>query len=369
MAKPAPGAHNALALRIASVNFVSLTMNIQEIGEQGLLKIVQRFCPSEVVGDDAAILTPTPGQSLVVTTDMLIDGVHFSDRTTSAEDTGWRAAATNLSDLAAMGATPVGITVALGVTGDTPVDWVEQLYQGLSQCLNQFQTSILGGDICRSPVRSVSITALGEVDPAFTLRRNAAQPGYAIVATGVHGNSRAGLELLLKPELAATLTPAQQLSLIQAHQRPQPRLDVIPVLQNILVASDATVTVAGMDSSDGLADAIHQICQASGVGAKVESRQIPISPTLQHLVSPEKALEWALYGGEDFELVLCVPADIAQQLVTLLPTGAAILGVITADTSILLVNHTKPTPEEKLTLSQGFQHFPSGDLATKPLPE
>lgn len=331
-------------------------MNIREIGEQGLLKIVQRFCPSDVVGDDAAILTPKPERSLVVTTDMLIDGVHFSDRTTSAEDTGWRAAAANLSDLAAMGATPVGITVALGVTVETPVEWVEQLYQGLSQCLNQFKTAIIGGDICRSPVRTVSITALGEVAPAFTLRRNAAQPEYAIVATGVHGNSRAGLELLLEPKLATTLTPAQQLSLIKAHQRPQPRFDVIPVLQKIL-ASYPPVTVAGMDSSDGLADAIVQICQASGVGAKVESSQIPISPTLQHLVSSDKALEWALYGGEDFELVLCVPGAIAQQLVTQLPTGAAIVGVTTADPAVLLINPTKSTPEEKLTLSQGFQHF------------
>ncbi len=330
-------------------------MNIGEIGEQGLLKIVQRFCPSEVVGDDAAILTPKPEKSLVVTTDMLIDGVHFSDRTTSAEDAGWRAAAANLSDLAAMGATPVGITVALGVTAETPVDWVEQLYQGLSQCLNQFQASILGGDICRSPVRCVSITALGEVDPAFTIRRNAAQPGYAIVATGVHGHSRAGLELLLKPELESSLTQAQRLSLIQAHKRPQPRLDVIPVLQKIL-ASDLAVSVAGMDSSDGLADAILQICQASGVGAKVESSQIPISPTLQHFV-PEKALQWALYGGEDFELVLCVPPNIAQQLVTQLPTGAAIVGITTADPSIFLMNHTKATPIEQLTLNKGFQHF------------
>ncbi len=119
---------------------------------------------------------------------------------TSAADVGWRAAAANLSDLAAMGATPVAITVALGLPGDTPVDWVEELYCGMRECLEQYCTEIVGGDICRSPIRTVAITAFGQVQPDRTIRRNAASPGDAIVVTGVHGASRAGLELLLHPE-------------------------------------------------------------------------------------------------------------------------------------------------------------------------
>ena len=103
-------------------------LRVQDLGEQGLLQRLQRFCPPEVVGDDGAIVTLSPGKSLVVTTDALVDGVHFSDRTTSAADAGWRAAAANLSDLAAMGADPLGITVALGLPGGVQVAWVEQLY-------------------------------------------------------------------------------------------------------------------------------------------------------------------------------------------------------------------------------------------------
>ena len=102
------------------------SLRVRDIGEQGLLERLQRFCPPDTIGDDAAVLATLPNQSLIVTTDMLIDGVHFSDVTTSPEDAGWRAAAANLSDLAAMGATPVGITVALGLPGDVTVNWVER---------------------------------------------------------------------------------------------------------------------------------------------------------------------------------------------------------------------------------------------------
>ncbi|EAW34440.1 thiamine-phosphate kinase [Lyngbya sp. PCC 8106] len=329
-------------------------MNIQDIGEQGLLAIVKRFCPQEVVGDDGAILTPKPDQSLVITTDMLVDEVHFSDRTTTASDVGWRATAANLSDIAAMGAFPVGITVALGLTPETSVEWVEEFYQGISQCLEPFNTPIVGGDICQSRVRCVSITAFGQVNPQFAIRRNTALAGNAIVVTGVHGDSRAGLEVLLKPECGQSLSQMQRSSLIQAHQRPLPRLDAIAILQEILPDE---VRVAGMDSSDGLADAVVQICQASQVGARIERHQIPLSKALQQLVSPSEAINWALYGGEDFQLVLCLPLSWAEQFVEKLGTGAAVVGITTTNPQILLVDQTQPQTETPLVLNKGFKHF------------
>ncbi|MFM6195831.1 MAG: thiamine-phosphate kinase [Planktothrix sp.] len=330
-------------------------MLVKEIGEQGLLSIVQRFCPSEMVGDDAAILSIPGDKSLVITTDMLVDHVHFSDRTTSAFDVGWRCAAVNLSDLAAMGAFPFGITVALGITENQTVDWVEQLYQGLTTCLNQYQTPILGGDICRSSVNCISITAFGTVKPDFAIKRSVARPGDVIVVTGYHGDSRAGLELLLHPEVGSALTPNQRLSLIQAHQRPQPRLDVLPKLQN-LFASQPCIAIAGMDSSDGLADAIVQICRASQVGAHVQRNQIPLSEALQTCVNPQQAVNWALYGGEDFQLVLSLPKLLGEMLVQHLGNTAAIIGEITSSTNVLLIDTESSTVEE-LSLSRGFQHF------------
>jgi thiamine-monophosphate kinase len=181
---------------------------IKDICEQGLLEKLQRFCPPEIIGDDAAVLLTAPEQSLVVTTDMLVDGVHFSDRTTSPEDAGWRAAAANLSDLAAMGASPLGITVALGLPGDLSVSWVESLYQGMTECLQQYNTPIVGGDIVRSPITSLSITAFGQVHPQRIIRRGAAQIGDAIVVTGIHGASHAGLQLLLHPDSRTPTLPA-----------------------------------------------------------------------------------------------------------------------------------------------------------------
>ncbi|MCC5638610.1 thiamine-phosphate kinase [Nostoc sp. CHAB 5844] len=329
---------------------------VKDIGEQGLLAKLHRFCPAEIIGDDAAVLDTEPGKCLVVTTDVLVDGVHFSDATTSPEDAGWRAAAANLSDLAAMGAAPLGITVGLGLNGDLRVSWVEGLYQGMTECLQKYNTAIVGGDVVRSPVTTISITAFGQVAPLRIIHRSAAQVGDAIVVTGIHGASHAGLQLLLHPELGYNLTTAEKTALIQAHQRPQPRLDVLLILQEIL-ASQPEITFAGMDSSDGLADAVLQICRASRVGAIIESTKIPTSPTFEHWLTPKQALDYALYGGEDFELVLCLPQKPAKTLVQKLSQHAAIIGTITDSLQVLLYNEHQKIPDQVLSLSQGFQHF------------
>lgn len=331
-------------------------MKIKDIGEQGLLTILQKFCPPEIIGDDAAVLPTDPHKSLIVTTDLLVDGVHFSDRTTTPQDAGWRATAANLSDLAAMGAQPLGITIGLAVTPETPVTWVEQLYQGITACLKPYNTPIVGGDIVRSPIITLSITAFGQSDPTRTIHRHTAPPDYAILATGPHGASRAGLELLLNPEFGQNLTATERDQLILAHQRPQPRLDLLPLLWEIL-DTQPPIPITGMDSSDGLADAIVQICRASHIGARIERNQIPIPATLSRLISPEESLNWALYGGEDFELILCLPLKIAQLLLKKLGAGAAIVGTTTSSTGTWLIDSQGIHPDQELTLNQGFQHF------------
>jgi thiamine-monophosphate kinase len=374
-------------------------MLIKDIGEQGLLTILQKFCPAEIVGDDCAVIPTNPHKSLAITTDMLVDGVHFSDRTTSPYDAGWRAAAANLSDLAAMGATPLAVTVALAVTADTAVLWVEEFYRGMTACLQEYHTPIAGGDVVRSSVVTVAITAFGEVECDRTIRRSNARENWAIVATGVHGASRAGLELLLNPEFGQNLEKVDRTSLILAHQRPKPRLDVLPVIWEILGCEVGKLTplspplakggkqdlntptlgkvgvnspplskggpggvnfpiaIAGMDSSDGLADAIIQVCRASGVGAKVDRPKIPIPHIFSELVSPETALDWALYGGEDFELVLFLPIANAELLVEKIGNGAAIVGITTDSTDIWLTDSSGICADIVLKLDRGFQHF------------
>jgi len=335
---------------------------VRDIGEQGLLARLFQFCDGDQVGDDAAVLSLRAGRSLVVTEDMLVDGVHFSlglaspgIHTTSPFDAGWRAVAANLSDLAAMGADPIGITVGLGIPGDFPVAWLEALYEGMAACLKPWNTPIVGGDLCRSPVLNVAIAAFGEVIPGRVIRRAAAQPGDVILVTGVHGASRGGLELLLHPDLGKGLEEGDRQSLICAHQRPTPRLDILPILQE-LIPSPTPFRIAGMDSSDGLADAVLQICRASGVGAVLERSQIPIPPAFTRWLPPEQAMEWALYGGEDFELVLCLPKELAREVGRSLP-NTYIIGHITPNEEVILRDQDQRSKPQILSFDYGFQHF------------
>jgi thiamine-monophosphate kinase len=335
---------------------------IRAVGEQHLLHRLQRFCPAHLVGDDAAVLPIHPDHHLVVTADMLVDGVHFSvglDKpevyTTSLMDVGWRAAAANLSDLAAMGAAPLGITVSLGLPSTIPVRWLDELYDGMVACLSRYQTSIVGGDLCRSPILTVSIAAIGEVLPTHQILRSTAQVGDAIVVTGAHGASRAGLALLTHSDWGQDLSLEAKATLKQTHQRPIPRLDVPPLIRQIA----PTARVAGMDSSDGLADAVLQICRASGVGACLWRDHLPIPAPLQQTqsLSESACLDWVLYGGEDFELVLCLPSDLAESLVSLLQGDAALIGQIIADQEVFLEDAHGQRLAQTFSLQQGFRHF------------
>lgn len=329
---------------------------IAELGELGLLQRLFRFCPGEVIGDDGAVVALPPDQRLVVTTDVLVDGVHFSDRTTDPVDAGWRAVAANLSDLAAMGATPVGVTVGLSLPGQTSVAWVEGLYRGMADCLTRWGGVVLGGDLCRAETRSVAITALGGVLPQRALYRHRAQPGQAIVVTGYHGLSRAGLELLLHPDRGAELAPADRDRWVAAHQRPQPRLDAIATLWQVLGATADAGRIAAMDSSDGLANAVLHLCQASGVGAILSEADLPIDPALTAWVGRSQAIDWCLYGGEDFELVLCLPWAEADLLQSRLGERCTIVGQTTSTTAVELQSQDLAI-SAVLSFSQGFQHF------------
>lgn len=333
----------------------SVNLTVADLGEQGLLAKLHRFCSPNIVGDDAAVVNHSPDQSLVITTDVLVDGVHFSDRmanpqlhTTSPQDIGWRAAAANLSDLAAMGATPLGITVGLSLPAQTPVHWVESVYEGLKACLERYDTQLWGGDVTRSPIVTLAVTAVGEVPLDRVIRRQNAKVGDRILVTGEHGASRAGLELLLHPQRQKELTPHHGNKLIKAHQRPQPRLDVPPILTEIL----PEFRVGGMDSSDGLADAILQICRASGVGANIDGTLLPIPPEVSQWVDLETAQYWTLYGGEDFELVLTLPPVAATTLQQRLGNSAKIIGEITASNQVKVTGWNAD-----LDLNQGFQHW------------
>ncbi len=292
---------------------------IADIGELALIERLKPFCAKGSIGDDAALIPVRTGHQMVVTTDMLSENVHFSDRTTPPYAVGWRAAAANLSDLAAMGAYPRGLTVGLGLPAETPLTWVEGLYEGMADCLAAHGGAIVGGDLCRATQRTVSITALGEVLPEQAIYRHAATPNMTVVVTGPHGAARAGLALLLG-EIELTSDGCRYGDgWIKAHQMPIPRFDAVSALRDLIFAlelkPEAYLAMAGMDSSDGLANALLQISHSARVGMDIICADIPLPVGLSEAVGAQQALEWALYGGEDFELVLCLPDAIAQPFI------------------------------------------------------
>ena len=321
-------------------------MQIWQLGEQALLQRLQRFCPPDIIGDDGAVLSFPPQQSLVVTSDTLVDGVHFSPQTTTPEDAGWRAVAANLSDLAAMGAEPLAITVSLALPRETEVAWVEALYGGMAACLERFATPLVGGDVCRCDQVVIAITAFGSV--TTPIYRHQACVGDAIAVTGHHGAARAGLELLLNGSQWRDLDPEISKKFICAHQRPLPLFYLLAPLYELGVER-----LAGMDSSDGLADAVLQIARESGVRAQLWGDRLPMPTGLSQLVAPDKARDWVLWGGEDFELVLCLAPEAAERLSQAVE-GISIVGEIVAGEGAVLQVGDRLEP---LAIDSGFCHF------------
>lgn len=328
-------------------------MQIKDIGEHQLLTIINQYCDRAKNGDDGAILDINKDKKLVVTTDVLVENVHFSHQTTPPHAIGYRAVTANISDIVAMGGIPKAITVGLSLRKDTLVSWVEELYQGMQECLNSFNCNIIGGDVTSSIVNTIAITALGEVIESEAIYRHTAQAGDLIVITGNHGLSRAGLEILLYPDKYSHVRQQTREKVIFAHQYPKPRLDIIESLS--VMKSQKKIT--GMDSSDGLADAIIQICEKSRVGAIVNLRKIPLNSAILEITNFDTALDWTLYGGEDFELVLCVNSDIAKKLIAKFPQECEIIGEITTPCEIQLVDDKNVYPKLLLNQKKTYQHF------------
>lgn len=330
---------------------------LQDLGEWQLIARLGRFAPPGQFNDDAAVLG-CPGQ-LVVNTDVLVEGVHFSEATTSPSDVGWRAAAANLSDLAAMGCRrSLGLTVGLVAPPSTPWSWVEGVYEGMAACLQAHGHGgvLLGGDCSSGCERLLAITAVGPLDPTeATIRRCDGRPGDWLVTSGPHGLSRLGLALL-QHELSAIETQALPVGLrrhaIAAHQRPVPRFDAVRALHASRPGTEAW-RVGGTDSSDGLVAAAGAIAAASGCQALLEPSHLPLEPAMAQLA---QAKAWCLAGGEDFELVLALEPSWADALVAALP-GATRIGMLVAGRSGEIGwSDGRPWPEASSGIS-GFQHF------------
>jgi thiamine-monophosphate kinase len=304
---------------------------LAELGEWRLIERLGAFAPPGQFQDDAALLT-APG-TLVVNTDVLVEGVHFSDATTAGFDVGWRAAAANLSDLAAMGCLRArGITVGLVAPGLTRWSWVEAVYSGLLACLDRHGGVLLGGDCSSGQQRVLAVTALGSLasgddGTALAIRRQDGRPGDLLVSSGAHGLSALGLALLQASPAVERSLLAEPLSqrAIECHQRPSPRFDAVRHLHSSRPAGTGW-RVGGTDSSDGLLAAATAIARASGCRAQLIRQRLPLDPAMAGLPQAE---DWCVNGGEDFELVLALEANWARALVAELP-GSSVIGRLEA---------------------------------------
>jgi thiamine-monophosphate kinase len=291
------------------------------------------------IGDDAAVWQPSRSNRSVITTDALVEGVHFTRDVMSAHDAGWRALASNLSDVAAMGARPVLATVALGFPAGTDPGWLLGCYDGIAALAERARCAVAGGDLTRAPAITFAITVVGEVRPSNLKRRDGARPGDVVAVTGPLGASAAGLRVAGDPVLAADSRFA---GVLAAFRTPEPRLKAGRRL------GASRHVRAMMDLSDGLSTDLARLCAASGVGALVDS--IPIHPGAHRVAEatgddPER---WALDGGEDFELLVTVAKrafePLAARLRAALGTPLLRVGTITAEPGIRRADGTAIPP-------------------------
>lgn len=256
------------------------------------------------IGDDAAVLNGRVGFQWVVSCDTMVQDVHFKPETMTYAAIGFKAMASNISDLAAMGAEPRFAVIAVSIPSEVPSEAMQELYDGLYECAGRYGVAVVGGDTTGTPGGlTVTVTVIGEVETGRALLRSAAKPGDAVFVTGPLGRSAAGLHLLLKRGGSAydlQGLPDQALPLVEAHQRPVPQVTAGRIL------SGSGLGRALNDISDGLASEAWEMAEASGCLLELDEAALTEADSLLTEYGAEagtEPLDWILYGGEDYQLV------------------------------------------------------------------
>ncbi|MEW5291246.1 MULTISPECIES: thiamine-phosphate kinase [Erwinia] len=298
------------------------------------------------IGDDCALLTLPEKQTLAISTDTLVEGVHFL-RDIHPADLGYKALAVNLSDLAAMGADPAWLTLALTLPSVDEA-WLKAFSDSLFELLDYYDMQLIGGDTTRGPL-SLTLGIHGLIPQGRALKRSGARPGDWIYVTGTLGDSAAGLALL--QHRIKIDDPVVHEALIKRHLRPMPR-----ILQGQALRDLAS---AAIDISDGLISDVRHILRASGCGARLNLEALPLSEVMKQHFEPDQLLSWALSGGEDYELCFTVPE---------INRGALDVALGNSGVSFTCVGQIAPQSEGLVLLQngkpveinmQGFDHFAS----------
>ncbi|WP_269915086.1 thiamine-phosphate kinase [Acinetobacter sp. HY1485] len=282
------------------------------------------------IGDDSAVLTPPINQQLVICTDTLVAGRHFPLSTTP-HAIGYKSVAVNLSDIAAMGATPHSILLAISAPQLTDT-WLEEFSRGLADCCNPYNVQLIGGDTTQNPTLTITVTALGWIEHNQAITRAGANVDDFICVSGTVGDAAFGLQHLGH-------------SLQQRLDYPTPRCELGQQLKNYASSM--------IDVSDGLAQDLGHILKASHVGAILDLEHLPLSDTLQQL-TPQEQWQYALAGGDDYELCFTISPENYKKLMQQHPqTQISVIGKIQKNTG-LIFQHQNKTIDLDL---HGYQHF------------
>ncbi|HUU46935.1 MAG TPA: thiamine-phosphate kinase [Acidobacteriota bacterium] len=313
-------------------------MKIRELG--GEFKLIERIArpakdPRVIcgIGDDAALIRVDRGVQ-IVTTDMLVEGDHFSRAYFTPRQIGIKAMEINVSDIAAMGGTPTYALIAIALLRNTDVEFVDGLYEGIYAVADRYGIDVIGGDTTHGAVVAISVTLMGEAHQEHPCLRSGARPGDHIFVSGELGGSQAGLRLFL-----CGIDGFDDVK--RKHTEPSARLDISREVAGYVTAME--------DVSDGLASEVRNICRASGCGAVINADQVPIAPRVREAAKAVSgdALEYALFGGEDFELVYTVPPEFTGR------APGSCVGEVN-DTKVITIRQGG----EELTLEgSGYDHF------------
>lgn len=292
-------------------------------GEFGFIDYINAVFPvpdgTVGIGDDCAVLPAGEGE-LLFSTDLLMEGVHFLRSESSPEDVGWKAAAVNLSDIAAMGGKPVATFLSIALPKDAQGEWAERFIEGYRQISSQYDVPLLGGDTTSS-LRDIAVNVgiLGRCQSGKRLMRSGAKVGETIYVTGPLGDSAAGLQAILK----GIRRSEEVKTLIERHKRPLPRVDA-----GVILIQSGKVG-AMMDISDGIASDMRHIMKASKVGAVIALDRLPLSSELISVCAEQGWDRYALStsGGEDFELLFTGPDGLENELdIKVYPVGKIVDG-------------------------------------------
>lgn len=349
-----------MGLRVVSLERYNFNiMKVEELGEFGVIELLndmivgQRieaddaaspgFCLLVDTGDDAAAWK-TAQTTELLTTDTVVEGVHFTRNTIPWDDLGWKSLASNISDIAAMGGTPKYALVTLGLSPDTDVEDIRKLYQGMLRIANYYGVSLVGGDVVRSPTMFVTISLTG-IHPGQPMLRSAAQVGDEIAITGPVGGAGGGLRLMLD-NLGLSCEAADYLR--RCHRLPDPAVSQGRILADCGVS-------AAMDVSDGLTYDLSKLSFASGVAARLDIDRVPVHPLLKEAF-PENFLDLALNGGEDYVLLFTATPELMRTVLPLLSVEAAVIGQAVAGEpgQVWLVD---TSGVERLAHLGGWDHF------------